>query len=85
MSLQSRRPLPYLIVYLVGDPAKAEQSVVAPVNVEAVLLPFKGKIIYDGLLLGYNIAFGGGIRSRFTQIYLTAKYKQRIVTSLEPD
>ena len=32
-----------------------------PYRVKAVLLPFKGKIIYDGLLQGYNIYFGRGI------------------------
>ncbi len=29
-----------------------------------VLLPFKGRIVYDGLLAGYNVTFGGGIRRR---------------------
>src|SRR5262249_3443683 len=29
-----------------------------PIFVKAVLLPFKGTIIYDGLLQGYNLFFG---------------------------
>jgi len=33
-----------------------------PYYVKAVLLPFKGKIIYDGILQGYAVSFGGGIR-----------------------
>lgn len=33
-----------------------------PILVEAVLLPFKGHIIYDGLLIPYSISFGSGIR-----------------------
>jgi len=33
-----------------------------PVLTETVLLPFKGMIVYDGLMTGYNISFGGGIK-----------------------
>lgn len=32
-----------------------------PVRAEAVLLPFKGKIVYDGWLSSYRIFFGGGM------------------------
>jgi hypothetical protein len=54
-----------------------------PFFVKAVLLPFKGKIIYDGLLGGYNIYFGGGIRSGLRETYLAAKQNGRIIESLE--
>lgn len=60
-------------------------SYTLPQMVEAVLLPFKGQIIYDGLLSGYNIHFGGGIRSNLNHIYMIAKQKGRITTTLEPD
>lgn len=56
-----------------------------PVMVEAVLLPFKGKIVYDGLLRGYNIYFGKGIRSSLHEEYMTAKQNDRIITTLEPE
>lgn len=56
-----------------------------PRMVDVVLLPFKGWIIYDGLLQGYNISFGGGIRSDLNHTYMTAKQKDRIITTLEPD
>lgn len=56
-----------------------------PSMVEAVLLPFKGQIIYDGLLQGYNVSFGGGIRSSLNHTYAVAKQKERIITILEPD
>jgi hypothetical protein len=56
-----------------------------PILVEAVLLPYKGKIIYDGLLRPYDIHFGAGIRSGLREEYLTAKQNGRIVTSLEPE
>ena len=38
-----------------------------PVMVEAVLLPFEGRIIYDGVLRPYLIRFGGGIRRSFNK------------------
>lgn len=34
-----------------------------PAYVQAVLLPFKGVVIYDGLLSSYGITFGSGMRA----------------------
>jgi len=56
-----------------------------PVFVKAVLLPFKGKIIYDGLLQGYNLFFGRGISSDLKETYLAAKQQGRIINSLPTD
>ena len=53
-----------------------------PVLVETVLLPFKDKIVYDGLLTGYNITFGGGIRRSLNESFKEAKAQHGIVTSL---
>jgi hypothetical protein len=58
-------------------------SYALPSMVEAVLLPFKGRIAYDGLLQGYRISFGGGIRSDLNHTYIAAKQKERIITTLE--
>lgn len=55
-----------------------------PIRVKAVLLPFKGRIIYDGLLSGYNLFFGSGIRSSLQEEYMTAKQNGRILETLEP-
>lgn len=55
-----------------------------PVMVETVLLPFKGLIVYDGLLQGYNVSFGAGIRSDLNHAYTVAKQKERIITTLDP-
>jgi len=60
-------------------------SYALPQMVEAILLPFKGQIIYDGLLAGYSIHFGGGIRSDIEHTYKVAKQKDRIITTLEPE
>ncbi len=56
-----------------------------PCMVEAVLLPFKGKIIYDGFLLPYNVRFGGGYKSSFNDQLKEAKANYGIVTSLPFD
>jgi hypothetical protein len=54
-----------------------------PAMVDTVLLPFKGQIIYDGLIRSYGLSFGGGVRSSFHEQYMTAKQNGRIITSLE--
>src|SRR5262245_10415824 len=51
---------------------------------KAVLLPFKGRIVYDGMLAGYNITFGSGIRRRLKESYDDAKERQGIITTLPP-
>jgi hypothetical protein len=51
---------------------------------KTVLLPFKGRIVYDGMLAGYNVRFGSGIRRRLKASYDDAKERTGIVTSLPP-
>ena len=55
-----------------------------PAMVDAVLLPFRGRIIYDGLLTtsGPALLFGGGIRRMFDDTYREAKARFGIITSL---
>ena len=53
-----------------------------PVMAETVLLPLGDKIVYDGLLNGYNISFGGGIKRSLNESYKQAKEHLGIVTSL---
>jgi len=53
-----------------------------PRYVHTVLLPFKGKIIYDGLLQHYNVFFGGGTKARLKESYLTAKQNNKIIETL---
>jgi hypothetical protein len=54
-----------------------------PLYVDTVLLPFKDKIIYDGLLRIQNIYFGGGIKRSLKETYMRAKQNNRIIDSLE--
>ena len=53
-----------------------------PVLVSAVLLPWKGQIVCDGLILIYNVMLGGGIRKNLKESYRQAKARG-IITSLE--
>jgi hypothetical protein len=55
-----------------------------PVMVSAVLLPWKGQIICDGLILVYAVVLGRGIRSNLAELYRQTK-EQGIITSLDPD
>ena len=50
--------------------------------VEAVLLPFNGKIIYDSIFSRYPVTFGAGIKRRFNDSYQEAKSRFGIITSL---
>jgi hypothetical protein len=54
-----------------------------PVRVQTVLLPFKGQIIYDGLMSMYRIYFGSGVSSELRESYMAAKQNGRIITNLE--
>ena len=52
-----------------------------PLMVEAVLLPFRDIIIYDGLMSTMNVSFGSGIRRSFNETYQQAKARG-IITRL---
>jgi hypothetical protein len=55
-----------------------------PVMVTATLLPFRGRIIYDGFLTtsGPTVTFGGGFRRMLDNAYRDAKATSGIITSL---
>ena len=53
-----------------------------PVLTQTVLIPFKGVILYDGLMTSYNISFGPGIRRNLNEDFKEAKTRHGIVTSL---
>jgi hypothetical protein len=56
-----------------------------PVMAEAVLLPFEGKIIYDSLIIPYQLSFGPGLRKRFNHAYRTAQELYGVKTSLNQE
>ncbi len=53
-----------------------------PLLTQTVLLPFKGVIVYDGLMSSYNVFFGPGIRRGLNESYKEAKARHGIITSL---
>jgi hypothetical protein len=56
-----------------------------PIYVEAVLLPFDGRIIYDSLLKPYSILFGGGMRADLDGEYRYVQEREGIITTLVPN
>lgn len=55
-----------------------------PILVEAVLLPFEDKIIYDSLLVPYAVTFGSGIRRSLNEAYRTVQERGGVMTTLQP-
>lgn len=53
-----------------------------PLLVDAVLIPFLGVIISDGLVASYNLVIGKNMRQSFKELYMTAKKGGRIHRSL---
>jgi hypothetical protein len=53
-----------------------------PFLCKTVLLPFQGRIVYDGLLSGYNLIIGRNIAGELNDAYNAAKKRLGIVTSL---
>jgi hypothetical protein len=65
-----------------ADPMEEVIGPYLPRLITTVLLPFKGKIIYDGLISGYNITFGGGMKRMLNEEYKQAKEAFGVITSL---
>ena len=53
-----------------------------PCYVKTILLPFEGQIVYDSLIVPYNVYLGPGYRRDFTDIYKDAKERGVVITSL---
>lgn len=53
-----------------------------PVLLQTTLLPFKGLIIYDGIVAPYSVLFGKGIRVELDATYNRLKQKKGIVEQL---
>ena len=54
-----------------------------PVMLEAVLLPWKGHVVCDGLVSAYSVGFGSNIRRSIMESYREAKTREGIMTSLD--
>ena len=53
-----------------------------PIMIEATLLPFKDKIISDGIINIHRVRFGAGTKSMFKQTYMNAKNNNLIIKEL---
>ena len=53
-----------------------------PLLVRAVLLPFRDRIICDGLISIYSVTFGGGMRARLNRAYSRLKENEGIIEGL---
>ena len=53
-----------------------------PIYLEAVLLPFRGQIIYDGFITHYGVYFGANMRRDLNEAYQEAKFRHGLITSL---
>ena len=60
----------------------AEMLGEAPVLLDAELIPFRGSIISDGLVMQYRICFGKGAREDFKDAYMNAKRNGAILFSI---
>lgn len=72
-------------VLALADPFERILGYDLPIMVEAVLLPFKDCIVYDGFVEFYNISFGGGITASIKDDYNEKKAKYGIITALPVD
>ena len=54
-----------------------------PIYTQAVLIPFRDRIIYDGILYPYSITFGPGFRFDLNESYREAKSTFGIIENLD--
>jgi hypothetical protein len=81
--LSCTEPMKAYGVLALADPIDYLVGPYLPIWTDAVLLPLRGQIIYDGILEPYNIHFGSGYRSSINESYKEAKATWGIITSLD--
>jgi len=80
--LSSENPPKTYGVLALNTPFNEMAGQYLPVMVNAVLLPFKDKIIYDSMFSPHSISFGSGIRRSLNDDYQQAKSRFGIITTL---
>lgn len=80
--LSSDEPVKAYGVYSLVDPIEDVIGPYLPVLVQTTLLPFKGKIVYDGVFMCSQVTFGSGYRAGLKEAYQEAKGRYGIVESL---
>lgn len=72
--------------YQVLGPSNSVESALPgmPLLVDTALLPFRGRIVYDGVMRTWPVVFGRGMRKRVNDEYQRARRQGLVLTSLEP-
>lgn len=71
----------YLVKGLTNTWRELLQDAPLPLLMKATLIPFRGNIISDGLIVPNRVSFGLGYREGFRQIYMKAKQDGAILTA----
>jgi len=79
--LEESQPRAYGVVGL-SDEIEDMLGPRLPIYIEAVLLPFRGQIVCDGLVTTYSVYFGPGMRRSLNDAYQEAKFRYGVITSL---
>ncbi len=85
MTFEESKPQLLYGVCGITDPVKAAIPYPVPFPVELVLIPFKGKIIYDSLAASFPVQFGSGIRSALNKLYNEIKETHGIIEVLNDE
>src|SRR6516165_3994686 len=80
--LTAKEPTVAYGVVALSDPLDEVIEQPLPFYCKTVLLPFRGRIVYDGLLSGYNLIIGSNMTRELNDAYNAAKERQGIITSL---
>jgi hypothetical protein len=72
----------YAVLGLMGSIDEVAPKYQLPIFVDTVLIPFSGRIVYDGILQGYNVIIGNGYTRSFMEDYKLAKEEGGIITDL---
>jgi hypothetical protein len=80
--LTAKEPTVAYGVLGLSDPLDEVIEQPLPFYCKTVLLPFRDKIVYDGLLSGYNVIIGGNMTRELNDAYNAAKKRLGVVTSL---
>ena len=80
--LTAKEPTVAYGVVALSEPFEEVIDQELPFLCKTVLPPFQGRIVYDGVLSGYNLIFGSNIRRQLNDAYNDAKKRHGIVTFL---
>ncbi len=78
-----RTPLLYGVVGIYSTWGEMVPKEILPTTVRTVLLPFNGRVIYDGIIQNDKIRYGGGYKKSFNAAYHCAKNGYGIIESFD--